>query len=67
MMAYRKFQEPQDYPVDSSSFLSQFIYLLIDGGLHASNWYDVINFGNKDAYIAAYSCMALQVSLYALI
>ena len=32
---------------------------LADGGRHASNWYDVVLFGHRDAYIAVHAVWAL--------
>lgn len=33
---------------------------LADAGRHASNWYDVINFGHLDAYIAVHGVWAME-------
>ncbi|HMD96190.1 MAG TPA: GH116 family glycosyl hydrolase [Terriglobia bacterium] len=33
---------------------------LADGAHECSNWWDIIKFGHKDAYINAYCCMALN-------
>lgn len=33
---------------------------LADGGRHASNWYDIVEFGNFDAYVNIYAIGALQ-------
>ena len=33
---------------------------LADGGMHASNWYDIIEFGHLDAYIAVHAVWALS-------
>jgi len=33
---------------------------LADGNKHASNWYDVVNFGHLDAYIAVHAVWALS-------
>lgn len=33
---------------------------LADGRKHASNWYDIVNFGHYDALLAAYGLWALQ-------
>ena len=33
---------------------------LADGRKHASNWYDIVNFGHYDALLAAYGVWALQ-------
>jgi hypothetical protein len=33
---------------------------LADGSRDCSNWWDIIKFGHKDAYINAYCCMALD-------
>jgi len=40
---------------------------LADGGVHASNWYDVINFGHLDAFIAVHGAWAVDclAQLYA--
>jgi len=39
---------------------------LADGGRHTSNWYDVINFGHLDAYLAVHGVWAMKclVELY---
>ena len=33
---------------------------MADSGLHASNWYDVVEFGHADAYCNAYAIIAMQ-------
>lgn len=33
---------------------------LADGGRHSSNWYDVIEFGNQDAYLAVHGVWAMS-------
>lgn len=40
---------------------------LADGGSHASNWYDIVEFGNYDAFIAVHGVWALDclAALYA--